>query len=142
MSSGRRLRALSCFMDLDRHLAARLESTVPVGAPICVGLSGGLDSVVLLDVLARVAPSRGNALAAVHVHHGLSPNADAWAAFCAELCEARGIPLSVERVHVARDAGEGIEAAARARRHAVYAARAEPFIALAHHLDDQAETVL
>ncbi|HUJ01863.1 MAG TPA: tRNA lysidine(34) synthetase TilS [Usitatibacter sp.] len=129
-------------MDLDRHIAARLAAAVPAGVPICVGLSGGLDSVVLLDGLGLVAPARGHALTAVHVHHGLSPNADAWARFCAELCDARGIPLSIERVHVARDAGEGMEAAARARRHAVYAARAEPFVALAHHLDDQAETVL
>ncbi|HXS54216.1 MAG TPA: tRNA lysidine(34) synthetase TilS [Usitatibacter sp.] len=129
-------------MDLDRHIAARLEAAVPAGAAICVGLSGGLDSVVLLDGLARVAPARGHAVTAVHVHHGLSPNADAWGAFCAEVCEARGIALSIERVRVPRDAAQGMEAAARARRYAVYAARAEPFVALAHHLDDQAETVL
>lgn len=129
-------------MDLDRHIAARLEAVVPRQAAICVGLSGGLDSVALLDALSRIAPARGHALAAVHVHHGLSPNADAWAAFCTDLCHAYGVPLSIERVSVARDAAEGIEAAARARRYAAYAARAEPFVALAHHRNDQAETVL
>ena len=129
-------------MDLDRHVAERLEAYVPPQAAICVGLSGGLDSVVLLDALARVARARGHALAAVHVHHGLSPNADAWAAFCEELCAAHGIALAAERVLVARDAPEGMEAAARAARYAVYARRAEPFVALAHHLDDQGETLL
>ncbi len=129
-------------MELDRHVAARLEAAVPAGAAICVGLSGGLDSVVLLDVLARIAPARGHALAAVHVHHGLSRNADAWARFCGEVCEAHGVALATERVEVARNASEGMEAAARAARYAVYAARAEPFVALAHHLDDQAETLL
>lgn len=129
-------------MDLDRHVAARLEAAVPAGAAVCVGLSGGLDSVALLDVLARIATGRGHALSAVHVHHGLSPNADAWARFCAQLCEARRIALSIERVRVARDAPEGLEGAARAARYAIYAAREEPFVALAHHLDDQAETVL
>jgi tRNA(Ile)-lysidine synthase len=107
-----------------------------------VGLSGGLDSVVLLDLLARIAPARGHRVSAVHVHHGLSPNADAWAAFCAQACAGRDVPLHVERVEVDRAAAEGLEAAARAARYAVYTARPEPVVALAHHLDDQAETLL
>jgi len=112
---------------------------VPPGAAVCVGFSGGLDSVVLLDLFA----SRGtHRLSALHVHHGLSPNADRWAEFCARFCAARGVPLAVEHVSVARDSGEGLEAAARAARYAVYARRPEAFVALAHHLDDQAETVL
>jgi len=129
-------------MDLDRHIAQRLEASLPAGAAICVGLSGGLDSVVLLDLLARVGPARGHVLSAVHVHHGLSANADAWAASCKKLCDERSIPLSVERVTVPRPAPEGVEGAARAARYAVYSARPEPVVALAHHLDDQAETLL
>src|SRR5262249_44455315 len=54
----------------------------------------------------------------------------------------RGIALDVVRAHVERAASEGLEAAARAARYAVYAARPEPIVALAHHLDDQAETLL
>jgi tRNA(Ile)-lysidine synthase len=108
---------------------------------VCVGFSGGLDSVVLLDVMSSLA--RGTRpLAAIHVHHGLSPNADAWAAFCRAFCEARRIPLAIEHVHVERNAPDGLESAARRARYAVYGARPEPFVALAHHLDDQAETVL
>lgn len=129
-------------MDLDRHIAERLEAVVAARAAICVGFSGGLDSMVLLDALARVARERGHALSAVHVHHGLSPNADAWASFCERACGERDIRCAVERVHVPRGAGEGLEAAARSARYAVYAARPEPIVALAHHRDDQAETVL
>jgi tRNA(Ile)-lysidine synthase len=129
-------------MNLDRHIADRLEAAVAPRAAICVGFSGGLDSMVLLDALARVAPARGHAVSAVHVHHGLSANADAWADFCANACAARGIAIAVERVHVRRPARDGLEAAARAARYAIYAARAEPVVALAHHLDDQAETLL
>jgi tRNA(Ile)-lysidine synthase len=100
-----------------------------------------MDSMVLLDLLA--AHARGTwPLAAVHVHHGLSPNADAWAAFCRSFCEARRIPIAIEHVQVDRDAPDGLESAARRARYAVYAARPEPFVALAHHLDDQAETVM
>jgi tRNA(Ile)-lysidine synthase len=128
-------------VNLATHIAARVEAILPPGAPVCVGFSGGLDSVVLLDLLA--AHSRGaRPLAAVHVHHGLSPNADAWAAFCRAFCDARRIPLAIERVQVDRCAPDGLESAARRARYAVYAARPEPFVALAHHLDDQAETVL
>ena len=112
---------------------------LPPGAAVCIGFSGGLDSVVLLDLLRRQA---AHPISALHVHHGLSPNADAWAQFCARSCAARDVPLTVVRVKVDRNAPEGLEAAARAARYAVYAQRPEPFLALAHHLDDQAETVL
>ena len=127
-------------MDLDRHIGERLDTLVRGDASLCVGLSGGLDSVVLLDLLARNA--RDRRVCAVHAHHGLSPNADAWAEFCRELCAERGVPLAIERLRVDRAAPEGLEAAARAARYAVYAARPEDYVALAHHLDDQSETVL
>jgi len=109
---------------------------------IAVALSGGRDSMVLLDALATAAAIHAVSLSAVHVHHGLSPRADAWAKFCADACAAREIPLSVHRVQVGRTSGIGIEAAARAARYAVFAAIRADFIALAHHADDQAETML
>ena len=110
---------------------------------MCVGLSGGRDSVVLLHALYRLRLS-GLAfdLAAVHVHHGLSANADTWAAFCAALCRRDGVPLEIVRVEVPLATGEGLEAAARRLRHAVFADRPADWLALAHHRDDQAETVL
>ena len=52
-------------------------------------------------------------LSAVHVHHGLSFNADAWVGFCTQLCAASKVPLRVIHVEVQRDSGEGLEGAAR-----------------------------
>jgi len=104
--------------------------------PLAVALSGGIDSVTLLHQLKARGPVR-----AIHVHHGLSPNADAWAAFCRRLCRRWKIPLKVHRVKVTRG-GEGLEAAARSARYQAFAKSDAGCIALAHNLDDQAETVL
>ncbi|AXE28602.1 tRNA lysidine(34) synthetase TilS [Chromobacterium phragmitis] len=108
-----------------------------------VGLSGGLDSVALLSLLCEVRQRRpGFELSAVHVHHGLSANADAWAAHCQALCGALQVPLRIERVRVSAGGGESVEAAARDARYAVYRRSRAQVVALAHHQDDQAETVL
>lgn len=96
---------------------------------------------VLLHRLRALAPRLGLHLSAVHVHHGLSPNADAWANFCRKLCKDWGVPLAVRKVRVRRS-GAGPEAAARTARRAALARSRADAIALAHHLDDQAETVL
>ena len=108
------------------------------GARIAVGLSGGVDSVVLLHQLKAL---RGLRLRAIHVHHGLSPNADAWEAFCRRYCKRLAVPLTVRKVKVVRK-GKGIEAAAREARYACFLKSPAGTIALAHNLDDQAETVL
>ncbi|WP_261173768.1 tRNA lysidine(34) synthetase TilS [Chromobacterium amazonense] len=108
-----------------------------------LGLSGGLDSVALLSLLCAAREQRpALALSAVHVHHGLSPNADAWAAHCQALCDSLGVPLRIERVQVCAGGGESLEAAAREARYAAYRRSAADVIVLAHHQDDQAETVL
>jgi len=110
-------------------------------APLCVGYSGGLDSAVLLHLLATTAGTA--TLRALHVHHGLHPQADAWAEHCARTCATLGVPLTVVRVDVVRD-GDGPEAAARAARHGAFADALAPgeVLVLAHHRDDQAETLL
>src|SRR5258706_9734184 len=108
---------------------------------LAVGLSGGVDSIVLLHLLKSRQAAEGYALSAVHVHHGLSPNADAWAAFCRRLCKRWGVPLAVRKVTV-KKAGEGLEAAARRARYEIFRKIPAEKIALAHNLDDQAETVL
>ncbi|KRD30519.1 tRNA(Ile)-lysidine synthase [Lysobacter sp. Root916] len=112
--------------------------------PLCVGYSGGLDSSVLLHALAATPAARAQGLRAWHVHHGLHAQADAWAAQCAEICAALSVPLTVSRVNVAHDRGDGPEAAARRARHAAFEAglHAGETLALAHHRDDQAETFL
>jgi tRNA(Ile)-lysidine synthase len=111
------------------------------GRRVAVGLSGGVDSVALLCLLREMAPRHGFRLSALHVHHGLSPQADAWARFCRGLCRRWGIPLSVRRVRVGR-LGRGLEAAARAARREAFSRHPAGVIALAHQLDDQAETLL
>ena len=111
--------------------------------PLWVGYSGGLDSTVLLHALHSLqmagAPIE---LRALHVHHGLNPGADAWASHCLKQCETWHIEARVVRVDVARDSGLGIEAAGRDERYRAYADLGSVLIALAHHADDQAETVL
>jgi tRNA(Ile)-lysidine synthase len=114
------------------------SSRKPPSAEIAVGLSGGVDSVVLLHQLKEDSQAR---LRAVHVHHGLSPNADAWTQFCRKLCKRLKVPLTVKRVSVRR-AGKGLEAAAREARYEAFKNEKADVIALAHNLDDQAETVL
>jgi tRNA(Ile)-lysidine synthase len=121
---------------LNASLAADLR-----GKHLVAGLSGGVDSVVLLHLLRDLAPRHGYALSALHVHHGLSPNADAWARFCRKLCREWGVPLAVRRVSVQKK-GRGLEAAAREARRAAFTRLRADAIALAHQLDDQAETVL
>lgn len=121
--------------------AALLAHSRP-GSRVAVALSGGIDSMVLLDALDAVAPRFSLQLSALHVDHRLSPNAGRWAAFCADACAARGVPLTVHRVDVARRAGQSLEAAARAARYQKLLGAEVDMVALAHHADDQAETLL
>ena len=124
------------------RIAAALRPVVPDGSSIALGLSGGVDSVVLLHLLRQLSVRHAWRLSAVHIHHGISPHADAWAAFCGELCAREGIPVQIEQVDITPLRHLGIEAAARTLRHAVLARQQVDFIALAHHQDDQVETLL
>ncbi|NGX16779.1 tRNA lysidine(34) synthetase TilS [Wenzhouxiangella sp. XN24] len=113
--------------------------------PLCVALSGGLDSTVLLEALCRVRdrlPADG--LRAIHVHHGLHADADAWTRHCEALCARLGVTLSVLRADARPARGESPEARARDVRYAALAEALAPGEALltAHHADDQLETVL
>lgn len=109
---------------------------------VLLGLSGGLDSCVLLHLLAALRARHGFDLSAVHVNHGISPHADEWQRFCASCCTAVDVPYSAVRVNVPRNSGLGIEAAAREARYRALLDRDTDFVALAHHRDDQAETLL
>ncbi len=109
---------------------------------ICVGLSGGLDSAVLLHALTRLRETLDLQLSAIHVHHGLSPNADQWTSFCQSVCDASSVPLIISRVMIDRSATGGIESLARDARYAAFDTADADFLALAQHADDQAETVL
>ena len=129
---------------VESALSAFLETRLKPGDRLCVGFSGGMDSVVLLHALRRLVEKLDSpiSLSAVHVHHGLSTSANDWADFCTDFCRRCGVPLEVVRVAVPRDSGEGLEGAARRLRHGVFAKCRADWLALAHHRDDQAETVL
>ncbi|MFL6670316.1 MAG: tRNA lysidine(34) synthetase TilS [Burkholderia ambifaria] len=117
---------------------------LPADARIAIAYSGGLDSTVLLDAAVRVAGA--SRCVALHVHHGLSANADAWVAHAQATAERLGVTFESERVDVPRDSGLGIEASARERRYAALDAMCERHgvaaLWVAQHADDQAETVL
>jgi tRNA(Ile)-lysidine synthase len=117
---------------------------LPANTRFVVAYSGGLDSHVLLHALHRLSLEAGYRLRAVHVHHGLQPDADAWARHCDQVCAGLGVPCAVERVRVEGAAEDGLEAAARRARYACLARLLEPgeVLLTAHHQDDQAETVL
>lgn len=108
---------------------------------ICVGLSGGVDSVVLLHLLCRLREQMAFDLSAVHVHHGLNLAADDWLKFCERLCLDLEVPFIAERVKI-NSKGLGIEAAARQERYQVFYRQSVEVLALAHHADDQVETFL
>ncbi|HKT43093.1 MAG TPA: tRNA lysidine(34) synthetase TilS [Rhodanobacteraceae bacterium] len=123
-------------------LRERLRTDDPPA--LCIAFSGGPDSTALLHALAQLPAARGCGLRALHVDHGLHHESAAWARHCTDLCEALEVPLTVVRVKIDDSHGEGIEAAARRARRAAFAAhlRDGEWLALAHHRDDQVETVL
>jgi tRNA(Ile)-lysidine synthase len=141
MASSRKSKPNSCD-SFEAAVGAVLKPLLSPRARLVLGLSGGLDSVVLLEVLRRLARPFGFKLASVHVNHGISPNARRWAAFCARKCKRLDIPLEVHQVDLEPYRAVGLEAAARRARYAVFARQQADFIVLAQHLDDQAETLL
>jgi tRNA(Ile)-lysidine synthase len=146
-AAGRGKPAVAGISPIVAHALHGVRSTFfPTSTPaIALALSGGLDSMVLLHVVHAYARAHGLALSAFHVHHGLSPNADAWRDHCAQACAALGVAFDVRAVDVVTDK-RGVEAAARRARYAALGdmcrAHGVGLLLTAHHLDDQAETVL
>ncbi|WP_339490019.1 tRNA lysidine(34) synthetase TilS [Pseudomonas rhizophila] len=108
-----------------------------------IAFSGGLDSTVLLHLLASLSKNEAlPPLRAVHVHHGLQAVADAWPDHCRSVCKALGVPLEVVNVQV--PAGASVERAAREARYAAFVAllHSNEVLLTGQHRDDQAETLL
>ena len=134
----------------------RREKLIPEGAALTVGFSGGADSVCLLSVLAALKGLFHLSLNAVHVNHGIrGAEADRDEEFCRVFCREREIPFTAVRVDVpayVKETGMSVEEAARTLRYRALFQEAETAgktaadkavrIAVAHHADDQAETVL
>jgi len=120
----------------------RDEALTPVGSPVVAMLSGGRDSVCLVDLAARLLGVE--AVTALHVNYGLRDDSDGDEVFCRELCERLGVRLEIERPR--RPEGPGnLQAWARDTRYAAAARLALPgeaLIATGHTADDQVETIL
>jgi tRNA(Ile)-lysidine synthase len=130
----------------EQSLSVQLAG-IPQGSRLVVAFSGGLDSSVLLWSLSRLLQQNNPSafgLAAIHVNHGLSPNAATWQQFCADTCARLGIELRVEQVHISRQSGASLENLARQQRYAAFIRCLQPgdCLVMGHHLDDQAETFL
>lgn len=110
---------------------------------LLLALSGGLDSMVLLHLLAGLRESAGFALKAAYVHHGLQAQADEWAAFCQAQTAALQVDFQLCHVNLT-DPERNIEQQARTLRYQALAALLDADTALltAHHADDQLETIL
>lgn len=109
-----------------------------------IAFSGGLDSTVLLHMLAGSASDHGVELMAVHVDHGLQRDSDHWAQRCEAVAADLGVETHIARVSVDLASGGGPEAAAREARYQALASFMRPgdWLLSAHHQDDQAETLL
>lgn len=127
-------------------LTAKLLQTLAPwrNAPVWhIAFSGGLDSTVLLHLLASLAKTETlPPLSAVHVHHGLQAAADAWPSHCQSVCDRLGVPLRVMRVQV--QPGASLERAARDARYQAFTevTGAGQVMLTGQHRDDQAETLL
>ncbi len=125
------------------------EQLIKPGDRVLCAVSGGADSVALLNLLKQLADRHSFAVAAVHLDHCLRAESGADAEFVASLCGNLMVPLEVETIDIqalSAERGEGLEATGRFARRRLFERVAKEqgctSIALAHHADDQAETVL
>lgn len=109
---------------------------------LLLGLSGGLDSSVLLFLLEKMQFKFKFNLKAIHVHHGLNSSADDWLKFCKKKCEALGVNLLSEKIKINSDSALGLEGEARKLRYKAIVKRQKGIVVLGHHQNDQAETLL
>ncbi|MFA9274522.1 MAG: tRNA lysidine(34) synthetase TilS [Candidatus Aquirickettsiella gammari] len=143
---------LQSAKELEKSFFAKLSSIIQLQdlrcqkTGIAVAYSGGLDSTVLLALTSLYAQQEQIPVFAYHVNHGLSANALTWQKHCQDVCAKLQIPFRVEQVSVQNNQGTGIESVARTERYQALgrmcAADQVVLLLVAHHLDDQAETML
>ncbi|ACA31155.1 tRNA lysidine(34) synthetase TilS [Histophilus somni] len=129
-------------MDLLQQLQNQLNQ-FPSHTKLLLGFSGGLDSTVLLSLLAKLRKKQPHlSLRAIHIHHGLSQNADNWAIHCRQICQQLDISFLCEKVTI--NPRKGIEADAREARYQAIANHLQDneILVTAHHQQDQTETFL
>jgi len=113
---------------------------------IAVALSGGLDSVVLLDTVFKAQAKKPSQIFVFHIHHGLQKQADDWLIFCEKLAKKYKVHFDFRLLHLGNQEQGNIEARARAGRYEALTELCMEYgiedLLLAHHQNDQAETVL
>ncbi len=125
----------------------KLQPSPKSAKRIAVALSGGLDSVVLLDTVCKAqAKNRSTEVWAFHIHHGLQKSADDWLIFCEKLAKKYGVHFDFRLLYIGDQDRGNVEAKARAGRYEALADLCDEYgvedLLLAHHQNDQAETVL
>lgn len=137
-----KIKPLESIQDLNVTLQKAIQS-IPVSDRYFIALSGGLDSIALLYFCLPYLKLHTTHIQAIHINHGLSPNAGAWSEFCQDICQSFGVTCHVENVNVDLR-GKGLEAEARKARYEVFSRYliSGGVLLQGHHLNDQAETVL
>ena len=138
MASSRKLKLSSLPIRVEEILRGQIEP----GNHLIVALSGGMDSVVLIDLLSKLSAKMQFTLSAVHIDHGISVNSNGWAQFSRKLCRSLGISLKTTKLKLKRGPGVNLESVARDARYQVFSSLRADYVVLAQHLDDQAETLL
>jgi len=130
---------------LDAFVSALAAVQPESASPLCIALSGGADSMVLLDVLAEVRKDNpAMTVRALHVNHQLQPHSADWSRHCVAVARELDIECTVLTVSVTDTADMGVEASAREARYAAFKSALRPgeVLLTAHHADDQLETIL
>ncbi len=127
--------------DLQVELRRQLDA-LPKARRYLIAFSGGLDSTALLHALVALKPV--TPLLALHLNHGLHPEAGRWSQWCQAKSEQLGIGFLGLEARVSLHSAEGLEAAAREARYQAFAGVIQPgdILLTAHHQEDQAETLL
>lgn len=138
MAHLRKSKSNSLLCDTKEVLLAHIKQ----GNHLTIALSGGIDSVVLLHLLASLSKQMQFTLSAVHVNHGISSNATLWSKFCCNLCHAYDVSIYVAYLQIKKEPGISLEAIAREKRYRIFNHMQADYVVLAQHLNDQAETLL
>ncbi len=132
-------------MSFDPESLCSQLARFPVPQRYCVAFSGGCDSHVLLWALASIRQNlKCSVIHAFHINHGLHENADDWAQHCIQVCNDLGISIEISKVKIQVEKGQSLEAQAREARYRALEKLMHPgdMLLLAHHQNDQAETLL
>lgn len=129
---------------MDAHTLYRQISSHTTVNKFLIAYSGGLDSHVLLHLMAKIGQFTDIKLRAMHVNHGLQKEADGWEEHCRKTCSNLRVSCQSLKLNLPENTGESIEALARNARYQVFrdSLQADEVLLTAHHLNDQAETLL